>query len=440
MKNGNLATRPPMGWNSFDCFNASVTEAEIKEAADILATDFFEFGWEYIVVDYCWSHPVPKLLWAPDLELASDGQYLPDLEMDAYGRLLPTPNRFPSARGGSGFKLLADYVHERGLKFGIHIMRGIPRQAFHCNLPVLGSTAHAQEIGDPNSTCKWLNQMYGVDMARSGAQAYYDSLFQLYAAWGVDFVKVDDIAFPYSAAEVEAVQQAIQNCGRPMVLSLSPGPMPLAQAAHVQKFANAWRVSSDFWDHWEQLKNQFALMADWAPFIGPGHWADADMLPLGRIELRGPIAETPHMTRFTCAEQYAFMTLCAISRSPLMFGGCLPGLDDFTRSLLTNPEVLAVNQASTQNQQLFSTQGRVAWSAAAPDSDDKYLAVFNLNDQACSVPISLADLGMPGPCRMRDLWARKDIDEPVRCIFSPEIPPHGAGLYQVIHVQLRMKK
>ena len=216
------APTPPMGWNSWDSFGTAITEAQTREQAAFMAARLQRHGWQYIVVDIQWY------------ESGAQGHgYRADatLTMDEYGRLTPALNRFPSAASGNGFKPLADYVHSLGLKFGIHLMRGIPRQAVRASLPVKGTPYHADQIADRQSICEWNPDMFGVDMSRPGAQEYYDSVFELFAAWGVDYVKVDDIARPYHEEEIGAIRRAIDRSGRPMVLSLSPGETPLAAAA-----------------------------------------------------------------------------------------------------------------------------------------------------------------------------------------------------------------
>lgn len=424
-----LATTPPLGWNSFDCYNASVTEAEVRANAEVLARRLAPFGWEYVVVDFCWSHPRPPLENSPDLPLRPDGTVAPLLTLDGLGRQIPAVNRFPSAADGRGFGPLGDYIHSLGLKFGIHIMRGIPRQAVEANLPIAGGR-RAREIARPESICPWLNHMYGVAMEQPGAQAYYDSLFALYAAWGVDYVKVDDIAYPYQAAEIEAIHQAMEACGRPMVLSLSPGPAPLDARGHLRRHANLWRISADFWDSWGQLRAQFALCRAWTPHIDVGHWPDADMLPLGRLSLRGPQAE-PRWSRLSHAEQRTLMTLFAITRSPLMIGSDLPSADAFTFALLTNPEVLGVNQHSRSTRVLTFHEEAAVWVADAPDGAGQYLAIFNLSDQDCAIPVALRDLGRAGPIVIRDLWAQRDLPGCYEDRFAPLIVAHGSGLYRV---------
>ncbi|MCU0793218.1 MAG: glycoside hydrolase family 27 protein [Opitutaceae bacterium] len=414
------AASPPLGWNSWDCFGTTVTEAQVRAQAAYLATHLRPHGWRYLVVDIQWYQPTAR---------GHDYISGAHLAMDAHGRLIPAVEKFPSSADGAGFRPLADYVHSLGLRFGIHLMRGIPRQAVLANTPVLGTVHRAADIADPSSTCAWNPDMFGVDVRRPGGQAYYDSLFALYASWGVDYVKVDDIARPYDelqALEIEAIRRAIDRTGRPMLLSLSPGETPLSRGPHVAGHANLWRISDDFWDNWPALLAQFQRLHDWTPHRRPGAWPDADMLPLGAIEFGRP-------TRFTRDEQITLLTLWSIARSPLMHGGDLTLTDDFTLSLLTNDEVLAVNQFSARNHQLFRTSaGHVAWLADIPYSPDKYVALFNLADSGPAVVrVPLADLGLPpGSARVRDLWSHSDLP-PAADALTAEVPAHGARLFRV---------
>jgi hypothetical protein len=353
-----------MGWNSWDCFATTVTEKQVREHADYMAAHLSKFGWQYIVVDIQWYEPG-----ATGFAYREGAQ----LTLDKWGRLLPAPNRFPSSAGGAGFGPLAAYVHARGLKFGVHLMRGIPRLAVTKDLPILGTQHSAAQIADKKRVCQWNPDMFGVDMSRPGAQEYYDSVFELFASWGVDYVKLDDMSRPYhdNEPEIEAVRRAIDRTQRPMVLSFSPGETAISAAQHVKRHANLWRISDDFWDNWHALYEQFHRVSRWAPHVGPGHWPDADMLPLGVLDCG------KRSSRFTPDEQRTAMTLWAIVRSPLMHGGDLTKTDAPTLSLLTNREVLEVNQRSSQNRELFSRDGTVAWLAAVPDSEDRYLALFN---------------------------------------------------------------
>ncbi|MDD4636391.1 MAG: NPCBM/NEW2 domain-containing protein [Bacteroidales bacterium] len=360
------AETPPMGWNSWDCFGTQVTESEAKQQADFMAANLKKHGWEYFVVDIQWYEQNSK-----GYEYAKDAV----LTMDEFSRLLPAPKKFPSAVNGKGFKPLADYVHAKGLKFGIHMMRGIPRQAVKQNTPIKGTTARAADIADVNSTCGWNPDMYGVDMTKPGAQEYYNSIMEMVASWGVDFIKVDDLSRPYHQPEVEAIRKAIDKTGRKIVFSTSPGETPLSAGPSVNQNANMWRVSDDFWDNWRALYDQFKRLHDWTPYRITGAYPDADMLPLGMLQLG-------RKTNFTTEEQFTLMTLWSIARSPLMHGGDMTKTDSLTLSLLTNDEVLAVNQHSENNRQLYRTEdGLIAWVADVPGSKDKYLALFNTRDK-----------------------------------------------------------
>ena len=426
------APTPPMGWNSYDAFGASVTEAEALANADYMKQRLRAHGWKYVILDFRW--------YDPDAVHHLNGAKGEALTMDEYGRLLPAPDRFPSAADGAGFKALAARIHALGLKFGFHIMRGIPRQAVAANTPIQGSAFHAADAADTSNTCGWCPDMYGVRGDTPAGRAYYASLFRLYASWGVDFVKVDDFSNPYHAAEGEAIRLAIDQCGRPIVFSGSPGETSINVASQVSTHTNMWRISSDFWDSvgpnggWPALYHHFELASRWQGVAGPGHWPDMDMLPIGRLGVRslGP----DRQSKFTADEQRTMMTLWCITRSPLMLGADLPDTDPTTLALLTNDAALAVDQHSTNNRRLFRNGDLIAWAADAPDGRSKYLAVFNAQDTvaglpaAAPVPVSLADLGFAHGCRVRDIWAGQKLGV-VTGTFAPAIPPHGAGLYRL---------
>jgi hypothetical protein len=417
------APTPPMGWNSWDCFGTAVTEQQTRENADYMAEHLKQHGWQYIVVDIQWYEPNAR-----GYNYRRNAQ----LVMDENGRLLPATNRFPSAEGGKGFKPLADYVHSKGLKFGIHLMRGIPRQAVEKDLPILGTSHRASQIADKTRVCKWNPDNWGVDMSKPGAQEYYDSVFALIASWDVDFVKVDDLSRPYhdNVKEVEAIRKAIDKSGRPMVLSTSPGETPLDAGEHVSQHANMWRISDDFWDEWRHVKEQFVRCRNWAKYTGPGHWPDADMLPFGAIRQQRPTG----WTRFSRDEQVTVMTLWSLCRSPLMMGGHMPKNDEFTLSLLTNDEVIAVNQQSTGGRELSDKAGLIIWVADIPGSKDEYIGLFNARDKTgdetgATVTLLLKDIGAT-KASVRDLWKKQDMGT-VESEFSQSIPFHGAGLYRV---------
>lgn len=371
------AATPPMGWNSWDCFGPTVTEAEVKANADYMAKYLKPYGWNYIVVDIRWYVGNDKSHGYNEKD--------PDYVLDKYGRFLPAVNRFPSAAGGKGFKPLADYLHSKGLKFGIHIMRGIPVIAVKQNLPVKGTNVTARDIYTEKDQCRWLHDMYTIVPGKPGAQEYYNSLFELYASWGLDFVKVDDLSSPiYFAEEIEMIRKAIDRTGRKILLSTSPGETPITHADHVQKNANMWRTVGDFWDSWQQLKDHFEVFERWNKWRSYGAYPDGDMLPLGRIGIRAERGN-PRMTNFTRDEQYTLMTLWSIFKSPLMFGGNLPDNDPFTLSLLTNKKVLKVLNESTNNKPVYMDEDKAVWIADEPGTGAKYLAVFNTADQNIAI-------------------------------------------------------
>ena len=412
------AQTPPMGWNSWDCYGAAVTEGVVRRNAEYMARELKPFGWEYIVVDIQWYQPT-----------AVNHSYEPfsELTMDGFGRLLPAVNRFPSAAGGAGFKPLADYVHSLGLKFGIHIMRGLPRMAAHRHLPVADSPYFCHTAADPNSICMWNPDMYGLRCDTPDAAAYYRSIFRLYAEWGVDFVKCDDIAreYPRCRREIELISEACRGCGREIVLSLSPGPAPLSEAEHLKTYADMWRITDDFWDDWRLLKAMFERAEKWCVHAGPGHWPDADMLPVGALRQ----CDNPEdRTRFTPAEQVTMMTLWCMMRSPLMIGAEMTKNDPFTLSLLTNAEVLEILRESHCARPLFTTGAESAWIAPRKDGNGFYLALFNLGDKKRTV--SAVPEGAGG-MKAKELWTGRT----VRCSggIRASLPAHGAALYRFCH-------
>lgn len=417
-----VAPTPPMGWNSWDSYGTTVTETQVKANADVMARDLASHGWQYIVVDIQWYEPNAQGHdYAPGAKLA----------MDQYGRLLPAVNRFPSAADGTGFKHLADYVHSKRLKFGIHIMRGIPRQAVERNTPIKGTQYHAADIADKDNPCRWNPDMWGVDTTKPGSQAYYDSLAELYASWGVDFIKADDMgSHLYQPAEIKALSLAIRKTSRPIVLSISPGPAPISEAEFFEKYAQIWRISDDFWDDWKLLKKQFDYTRDWSEFVGKNStWPDADMLPLGKLRVTAKEGGGSP-TKFTPDEQQTLMTLWCIFRSPLIFGGDLPSNDKGTNALISNDEVLAVDQRSSGNHQAFEGGSVRAWIADVPGSTDRYLAVFNLGDDDVNVDLPWSKVGINAfILEVRDLWQRTSLGEKDRLLVT--LRPHASVLYRV---------
>jgi|SRR5450432_1022711 alpha-galactosidase len=430
--NAQTATTPPLGWNSYNCFGSAVHEDEVKANADYMAQHLKQFGWQYVVVDFLWSYDNPpgSNIGNPFQKRLEDGSYIPWLSMDNWGRLLPQPNKFPSAFGGKGFKPLADYIHSLGLKFGIHLMRGIPRQAVWAKTPVMGAPGiTADMIADTSSVCPWMNQMFGLNMNKPGAQAYLNSLLQLYVEWGVDFLKVDDLSRPYSIAEVEGYKRAIDQSGRSIVFSLSPGATPVGQAAHASKYSNMWRMADDFWDNWKEILQMMNYAKQWEGVGGPGHWPDCDMLQIGKLSKRGPVGEERY-SRFTEDELYTHISFWSIYKSPLMIGGNLPENRDIDLRLLTNDEVLAVNQQGENPKQISKTDSSMIWISQGPGSAAIYVAMFNTGNNSATVAFNFISAGLKGKLTVRDLWKKTDLGM-FKNQFSQKINAHGSLLLKI---------
>ncbi len=423
-----LAGTPPLGWNSWDSYGLSITAEEWKHNVDWFHDNLQPVGWKYVVVDEGWylAHP----------ENAGTKNGDQGYTMDANGRYTPAQGRFPDGLSG-----LADYAHTLGLSFGIHIIRGIPKEAVRKNDAIADSTFHAADAADTADTCKWNPDNYGIKDTPAG-QAYYDSLLKLYAGWGVDFLKVDCISKPYDQHEIHMISAAIAKSGRPIVLSLSPGPTPLTAGPDLDKYAQMWRISDDVWDIWsdpaiqgfpQTVRNQFGVLANWMQYQQVGHWPDADMLPIGYLGPR-PGWGQPRLSRLNFDETRTLITLWSIARSPLILGANLMQLDSFTESLLTNREVLAVDQHSSNNKELLVDGSIVVWKADAPAADGmkkgSYYAIFNLGNTPATYSYDWKQLSMGGKDhRVRDLWQSQDIGRATQ--LTGTLLPHGSQLFRV---------
>jgi hypothetical protein len=424
-----------MGWNSWDAFGFTIDEAAFRANAGELA-GLRSYGWSYVVIDEGWymGNPYGGKL--------HERQYF----LDPNGRLVPAPGRFPSSADGQGFKPLADWVHAQGLKFGLHIVRGIPKAAVESNLSIAGSAFHAVDASDTADTCGWDDGTYGVRDNAAG-QAYYDSMLALYAGWGLDFLKVDCIAdHPYKASEIRQIAAAIGKTGRPVVLSLSPGPTQLSHAAEIRQYGQMWRISDDVWDGWSfehrnpaddfpmGVRDIFDRLPAWVGQAGHGRWPDADMLPFGTLAPH-PGLGVARKSRLTLDEERTQLTLLAIARSPLILGANLTKLDGATRALLTNRDVLNVNQAGHDSHPVENLPPgfenvRVWVASGKAGRSQQFLAVFNLDDKPVSFGATWEKLGVEAGTHVaRELWQGR------RMVASDSLairlPAHGCALYEV---------
>lgn len=417
------APTPPMGWNSYDAWGTSVDEEQTLANAQYMRDHLLSHGWTYIVIDARWYDSVSPT----DDRQFNKTRAGAKLFADENGRLLPAPNRFPSAAGDAGFKPLADKIHAMGLKFGFHLMRGIPRQAVTAMTPIADSTFTAADAGDTRSHCSWCPDMWGVRDNAAG-QAWYDSVFKLYASWGLDFVKVDDLSVPYHGAEIRMIRNALDKCGRQIVFSTSPGATDVIHADEIKTLANQWRISGDFWDRWKDLNRAFDLEATWQGVAGPGHYPDCDMIPFGHIGIMCTIAGKERQTRFTHDEQLMLMSLWSLSASPLILGNNLPDTDDWTESLLTNDEVLAIDQdpLAVGAKRVSQAGGIEVWVKPMKDGS-KAIGLFNRGDAPGTAALDWTAAGLAGSQKLRDVWQHRDLGT-FQGTFSSPVPAHGVVL------------
>ncbi|GAA1980368.1 glycoside hydrolase family 27 protein [Microbacterium pumilum] len=416
---------PPMGWNSWDCYGTTVTEAEVLANAEILAGELLPQGWDTVVIDIDWSDPTAR-------SHGYNGEA--PLAMDDHGRLIPDVVRFPSSAGGAGFAPLAERIHALGLKFGIHTMRGIPRRAVAARTPILGADATAAVVADPRNLCEWNPDMLGLDHSHPAAQAYYDSTIDLYASWGVDFLKTDDMLWPYQTADIEAYSAAVERSPRGFALSLSPGrDLSMAHLDHLRAHATMWRVSDDLWDDWSAVVANLARLGRWAPHAIEGAWPDGDMLPLGRLGLRAERG-APRDDALTPAQRRTLLTVWLMARSPLMIGGDLPTTDPATMALFASPAVARIVSDSIGGREVLREEPLVLWTAEGR-SGARYAAVINLGDEPLATAVDASAIGFDGGAPVRDLWTGATFDRAPVAVQSDDargVAPGSTALRVVL--------
>lgn len=391
--------RPPMGWNSWDCFGTTVTEAEVLANARFMAENLRDAGWDTIVIDADWADP----------DARSHG-YNDDarLHLDPYGRLLPDPVRFPSSAGGAGFAPLAEQIHAMGLRLGLHVMRGIPRRALAERMLLHGTSTPLSDIADPANDCEWNPHFVGIDHGHPDAAAYYRSTVALYDSWGIDLIKADDMLWPYQERDITAYSEAVQAAEREIVLSLSPGrDLSAAHVEHLAEHASMWRICDDVWDRWDDVLDNLGRMARWAPHARRGAWPDADMLPLGRIGIRAERGE-PRDDALTAAQRRSLLTLWTVARSPLMFGGDLPSTDPATIELLRNPALADLLARADRSGEIRREHGLVLWQATGGGTT--WIAAVNTTDDDLTATLDTRDLGLGAePATIVDVWTGQPV-------------------------------
>lgn len=423
-----LALTPPMGWNSFDSYGVYLHEKAALENLEAFAEKLKPYGYEYFVIDAGWFGEFelrPGTIYPAE-------KHAKKMNFNEYGLLQPSETYFPN-----GLQPIIDRCHELGLKFGLHLMRGIPREVYRLDLPIKGTDYTAKDITDTTSICVWNDQNYGIDMSKPGAQEFYNSLINQMAEWGVDFIKYDDLVpFP---EEIKAIAKAIEQSGRPMVYSLSPGNG--ADPNHIEAFktAHMLRVTADIWDEQKGIDEAFEAWRKWQGKEEPGFWIDMDMIPFGKLQLMSPKPEGvqgdeskaelrqkmeagelenfellsgkgfTRWSKFTKDQMYTFITLRALAASPLMMGGDLPTIDDFSLKLITDEEMIACNQNGVMGHLVYEKDGIEIWNTPKKGSNDGWVGIFNRTDSSRSISLESFSLGLNENLeyKFRDVWSEK---------------------------------
>ncbi len=423
-----LCPKPPLGWNSFDCYGIFANERVLKSNLEAFDKKLKPHGYEYFVLDAGWySH----FKFQEGKEFPVDKRSFQQ-SLDAYGRCIPAPHLFPN-----GLRPIVDDAHKRGIKFGIHIMRGIPKQAVEQNLPIKGTKYFAKDIANTQDICLWNEVMYGVDMSQPGSQEYYDSVVEYLANdLDVDFIKADDIA-PYPA-EVEAIAKAIEKVKKPILLSLSPGNSVSRTDRATFRMANMLRISGDVWDTREDLHKCFERWEVWQDEAAAHFWPDLDMIPFGELQVYAdlPAAATDELLagkgkkrtcQLTREQKQTFITMRALAASPLFMGGELTMTSDEDFELITHPEILKCNQNGVVGKQISYKQYLDVRKTPEKGNDKAgWIGIFNRNNIVRPITLSAEDLGLEQTktYELEEIWSRSKLPYQNRKL-TVTIPAHG---------------
>lgn len=395
----NSCPAPPLGWNSWTNHGWKISEKAILENAFVMAVKLKASGYRYIVLDGGW-HDNPE---------QGDSAVT-----DQYGKIT-SKERFPH-----GIAYLADTIHSLGLKFGIHIMRGVSRTGYKNNIPVFGTPYRVRDITDTSSLCSWSDDNYGIDMAKPGAQEYYDSFIAQLVSWGVDFIKIDDVT--EHPAEILAVKAAIKKTGKRVVLSLSPGDNSMIKNIEAFNAADMVRITPDIWDNQAGINQAFYSWKRWSGVTGRNFWADMDMIPFGHLGLCNPNPDyliagnntegkeqgKERMSAFSLNQKYTFITLRAMSASPFFMGGDLPTSDSLSFAIITNKEMLACNQNGVMGKLISEKDSLEVWETGNKKNVNKgWIAVFNRSNTEKQIRLTPFYFNFKEPFSLYNIWQKK---------------------------------
>lgn len=415
---------PFLGWNSYDCYGSHINENLTHENLDAFIQKLKPYGYEFFVLDAGWYRHYdlkPGEIWPTD----GDKKHL---NIDEFGRFIPSKVLFPN-----GFKEIVDKAHAHGIKFGLHMMRGIPREAVKNDLPIKGSVYSAKDIANVNDTCNWSSLMYGINMDKPGAQEYYNSVLELIAGWGVDFIKYDDIV--HKPREINAVADALNNTGQDIILSISPGNDINPELYETYQRADMIRISRDIWDLQEDIDISFERWEQILPYADKGFWLDMDMIPFGHIRINYPITHNKlssgrgyeRMDNFSYAQKKSFITQRAMAASPLFMGGALTTSPKIVFELITDEIMLACNQNGVTGELVkrISTYAEKVdiWKTVHKKNEGEgWIGIFNRNAYLELIELEKEEIGLEKTViyHLYDIWEKKIIENKESFIF--EIP------------------
>jgi alpha-galactosidase len=403
-----VAATPPMGWSSWSALRKNFDQSTIEDEAQVMHDQLRRYGYQYVNLDAGWSD-----------------------HLDGYGRDAPDPAKFPD-----GIKPLAAYVHHLGLKLGLYLVPGIPKAAVDANLPIAGTPYHAKDIADTTTEGNTLSDAWRIDYTKPGAARYVQSRADLFASWGVDYLKMDFVGpgggnVPAdNRADIAHWHAALAKTGRPIHLELS-NSLSFDAVDTWQNYSNGWRIDGDVecyskcpgvltnWD--QRVVKRFSDVPKWVPYAGPGHWNDLDSVEVGNGATDG----------LTPDERQSVMTLWSIEAAPLLLGTDLRHLDPADLPLITNRQVIAVDQAGVAAHPLSQATPQQVW--VSKQRDGSYVvALFNLASAPATVATTWDQVGLPGPVRtVRDLWQHCAVAHTSDGI-SATVPAHGSRLLRVV--------
>lgn len=401
-----IALTPPMGWNSWNCWGNTVSHEKVMASAKaILESGLADYGWSYINIDDGWQ----------GLRGGKENAIQPNA-------------KFPDMKG------MVDSLHAMGFKVGIYSGPWVASYAAH-----IGT-----QCDNADGTYEWVkkglvNENYRMvdpsgELTReklwySGKYSFAAQDARQWAEWGLDYLKFD--WNPHDWYSMKEMHDELEKCGRDIVYSLSNSAL-LPMASEYVKYANCWRTTGDIRDSWKSISGiGFGRNSSWAPYSGPGHWPDGDMLVIGNVGW----GRKYHYTNLTPDEQYTHITLWAMQASPLLIGCDMAVADKFTKSLLCNNEVIDINQ-DPLGYAATKIYGNSSYATYFKPLEDGSLAIamFNLSETPQKIGFTPRAIGVIGnKITVRDVWRQKDVAEITndRNRFDTEVPPHGVVLVRV---------